>query len=91
VYSPHGTVTVLYPLFTPDGNNASDFSNTTLYAGREFDVGTGLVYYRARYYHAQLAVYLLSPVAIARASGKDGTTARHALQPPTGAPRGFRG
>jgi RHS repeat-associated protein len=54
LYSPYGAVTILDPDFTADADGASDYANTTLYTGREYDPQTGLMYYRARYYHAQL-------------------------------------
>ncbi len=57
VYSPYGHVTI----YTPDWSATraeSAFDNTTLYTGREFDPSTGLYYYRARYYHAQLGQFI---------------------------------
>jgi len=66
VYDPYGNVTVLDPDFTPDADNISDYNNTTLYTGREYDLETGLYNYRARYYHAQLGRFTgRDPIAYA--------------------------
>ncbi|MDZ7620794.1 MAG: RHS repeat-associated core domain-containing protein [Patescibacteria group bacterium] len=57
VYSPYGAVTI----YAPDWSTVlaeSAFDNTTLYTGREFDSETGLYYYRARYYHAELGQFI---------------------------------
>jgi RHS repeat-associated protein len=54
LYSPYGAVTVLDNDFSADADGVSDYNNTTLYTGREYDPQTGLMYYRARYYHAHL-------------------------------------
>ncbi|MDZ7616772.1 MAG: RHS repeat-associated core domain-containing protein, partial [Patescibacteria group bacterium] len=57
VYSPYGAVTI----YTPDWSTVlaeSAHDNTTLYTGREFDSETGLYYYRARYYHAELGQFV---------------------------------
>ncbi len=59
VYTPYGEVTVLDADFTADADGISDYANTTLYTGREFDEATGLYYYRARYYHAGLGRFIL--------------------------------
>jgi len=58
LYSPYGEVTVLDPDFTADADGQSDYANTTLYTGRTLDTPTGLMYYRARYYHAQLGRFV---------------------------------
>ncbi len=58
VYTPYGKATVLDPDFTADGDNASDFSNATLYTGRELDPETSLYYYRARYYSPELGSFI---------------------------------
>ncbi len=42
----------------PDADAASDYGNTTLYTGRTLDVASGLMYYRARYYHPQLGRFV---------------------------------
>jgi RHS repeat-associated protein len=57
-YSPYGKTTVLETDFTLDANNLSDFSNTTLFAGRELGPETGLYYNRARYYSAELGRFV---------------------------------
>jgi RHS repeat-associated protein len=57
-YTPYGKTTVLDADFTLDANNLSDFSNTTLFAGRELDPETGLYYNRARYYSAELGRFV---------------------------------
>ncbi len=58
VYSPYGGISVLDTDFTTDADGLSDYANTTLYTGREFDTATGLFYYRARYYHAGLGRFV---------------------------------
>lgn len=58
LYSPYGEVTILDPDFTPDADGASDYANTTLYTGRTLDAATGLMYYRARYYHPELGRFV---------------------------------
>jgi RHS repeat-associated protein len=57
-YSPYGKATVLEADFTPNADNLSDFSSTTLFAGRELDPETGLYYNRARYYSADLGRFV---------------------------------
>lgn len=57
VYTPYGEVTI-YDDDWSDTRNTSDVNNTTLYTGREHDPETGLYYYRARYYHAQLGRFI---------------------------------
>ncbi len=58
LYSPYGEITVLDADFSSDADGVSDYDNTTLYTGREFDPTTGLFYYRARYYHAELGKFI---------------------------------
>ena len=56
-YSAYGKATI----YTPDWSatrEASAFDNTTLYTGRELDLATGLYYYRARYYSAELGTFV---------------------------------
>ena len=55
LYTPYGEAKVLNPDFTA---GSSAYANTTLYTGRELDVETGLYYYRARYYNAQLGRFI---------------------------------
>ncbi len=57
VYSPYGAVTIYAPDWSAT-RAESAFDNTTLYTGREFDSETGLYYYRARYYHAELGQFI---------------------------------
>ncbi|HUT10912.1 MAG TPA: RHS repeat-associated core domain-containing protein, partial [Thermoguttaceae bacterium] len=54
VYTPYGALTILDADFAPVPGNTSAHATTTLYTGRRLDAETGLYYYRARYYHAQL-------------------------------------
>ena len=58
VYTPYGKATVLDPNFATDGDGVSDYTNTTLYTGRALDAATGLYYYRARYYSADLGRFV---------------------------------
>ena len=58
LYTPYGVVTVLDADFTDDADGVSDYNNTTLYTGREYNPETGLYYYRARYYHAELGRFI---------------------------------
>ncbi|MGI6417985.1 MAG: RHS repeat-associated core domain-containing protein [Thermoguttaceae bacterium] len=58
LYSAYGEATVLAPDFTPDADGRSAFANTTLYTGRELDLSTGLMYYRARYYDSRLGTFV---------------------------------
>jgi len=57
-YSPYGAVTILNDDFTPDDDGLSDIANPYLYTGRRLDAETGLYYYFARYYHAQLGRFI---------------------------------
>ena len=81
LYTPYGVVTILDADFTDDADGVSDYNNTTLYTGREYDPETGLYYYRARYYHAELGkfigrdpiVYRAADVNLYRYVGNDAT------------------
>ncbi len=56
-YSAYGKATI----YTPDWSNTlttSAYNNTTLYTGRTLDLVTGLYYYRARYYSADLGTFI---------------------------------
>ncbi len=53
VYTPYGVLTI-YDDDWSDTRSNSSYDNTTLYTGRELDSETGIYYYRARYYHAEL-------------------------------------
>ena len=57
-YDPFGVVTVRGPDWSPITGNVSQLGNTILYTGRTLDVGTGLYYYRARYYDPQLQRFI---------------------------------
>jgi RHS repeat-associated protein len=58
LYSPYGEVTVLDSDFSADADGISDYANVALYTGRTLDVATGLMYYRARYYHSELGRFV---------------------------------
>ncbi|HUT14251.1 MAG TPA: RHS repeat-associated core domain-containing protein, partial [Thermoguttaceae bacterium] len=58
VYTPYGAATILDADFAPVPGNTSAHATTTLYTGRRLDAETGLMYYRARYYHAQLGRFI---------------------------------
>ncbi len=48
-------------IYTPDWSStraSSLYGNATLYTGRELDASTGLYYYRARYYSADLGTFV---------------------------------
>ncbi len=55
-YTPYGTVTYRNADWTTATSSAN--ANTTLYTGRELDLATGLYYYRARYYSAELGRFV---------------------------------
>jgi RHS repeat-associated protein len=57
-YTPYGERKVLEANFTDDPDAISDVLNPYTYTGRQFDSETGLYYYRARYYHAQLGRFV---------------------------------
>ncbi|QDU44544.1 tRNA3(Ser)-specific nuclease WapA precursor [Symmachiella dynata] len=57
-YTPYGEIAVLDPDFSADADNTSDVANSTAYTGRLFDRETGLYYYRNRYYHPQVGVFI---------------------------------
>ena len=53
VYEPYGRVTI-YNADWSSTRSSSLYSNRCLYTGRDLDAETGLYYYRARYYSADL-------------------------------------
>ena len=55
-YTAYGKVAYYSNTWT--SRTSSQFANTTLYTGRELDTETGLYYYRARYYNADLATFV---------------------------------
>ena len=57
VYGAYGTPTFYGALWT-NASASSSVGNTTLYTGRELDPETGLCYYRARYYSANLGRFI---------------------------------
>jgi RHS repeat-associated protein len=54
LYDAYGNVQVRDGNFDVDTDGLSDVGNTTLFTGRELDIESGLMYYRARYYHTDL-------------------------------------
>ena len=57
-YTAYGQVEVRNADFSPATGNASAYSWTVLYTGRELDMETGLQYNRARYYDAALGRFV---------------------------------
>ena len=55
-YSAYGVVLPLNPDFSDYTGSGYDW--TVLYTGRELDIATGLMYYRMRYYHPLLGVFV---------------------------------
>ena len=53
VYSPYGVLTI-YDATWSNTRSASSYANVYTYTGRQLDTETGLFYYRARMYSAQL-------------------------------------
>jgi RHS repeat-associated protein len=56
-YSAYGKATISEPDWSGT-LTTSAYNNTTLYTGRELDVATGFYCYRARYYIAELGVFV---------------------------------
>ena len=65
-YTAYGVLTIL----APDGvtvRSVSSYANPFTFTGREWDSETGLYYYRARFYAAQLGRFCSrDPLAISR-------------------------
>ena len=57
-YDPYGKLAVLDADFTADADNVSDYGNRYVFTGRRLDGETGLYFYRARYYHAELGTFV---------------------------------
>ena len=53
VYSPYGVLTI-YDATWANVRSTSSYANAYTYTGRQLDSETGLYYYRARFYAAQL-------------------------------------
>ena len=65
LYDPYGRLTI-YNADCTATRSSSSYTNPTLYTGRELDPETGLCYYRARYYSAELGRFLgRDPIGIA--------------------------
>ncbi len=57
VYSPYGVLTI-YDATWANVRSASSYANAYTYTGRQLDTETGLFYYRARVYAAQLGQFV---------------------------------
>ena len=57
VYSPYGVLTI-YDATWANTRSASSYANVYTYTGRQLDTETGLFYYRARMFHAQLGRFI---------------------------------
>ena len=57
-YDPYGKVTILDADFSADSDNKSDIGNEILFTSRRLDPETGLMYFRARYYHPGLGRFI---------------------------------
>ena len=57
VYSPYGVLTI-YDATWSNIRSASSYANVYTYTGRQLDTETGLYYYRARFYAAQLGRFI---------------------------------
>jgi len=55
-YTPYGVTSAYASNYTP--RSASSYAWTCLYTGREFDLETGLYYFRNRYYNASLGRFV---------------------------------
>jgi len=79
-YTPYGAVTRYAGNW---GEHTTDYQNPYLYTGRRLDAETGLYYYFARYYHAQLGRFInRDPIAYA---GGDANLYRYVRNSPTNA------
>ena len=57
-YTAYGKCEIRMPDFSLDGDQVSACAWTSLYTSRELDVETGLYYYRARYYDADMGTFI---------------------------------
>jgi RHS repeat-associated protein len=57
-YTAYGKCEIRLSNFSLDGDQISNYAWTSRYTGREFDTETGLYYYRARYYSADMATFV---------------------------------
>lgn len=57
-YTLYGQLQVLDADFSDDADGVSDVENPLSYSGRRFDSESGLDYFRARNFHAQLGLFL---------------------------------
>ena len=57
-YTAYGKCEIRMPDFSLDGDQVSAYAWTSLYTSRELDVETGLYYYRARYYDADMGTFI---------------------------------
>jgi RHS repeat-associated protein len=57
-YSPYGGLVYLNASFTPLTTQQSQIGNSLAFTGRQVDAESGLYYFRSRYYHAELGVFV---------------------------------
>jgi RHS repeat-associated protein len=80
-YSPYGTLLFLNSSFTPLATQASQIGNSVTFTGRQFDPESGLYYFRQRFLHAQLGLFIArDPCGM---SAGDNNLYRYALSAPT--------
>jgi RHS repeat-associated protein len=58
-YSPYGSLLFLDGTFNALATQQSQMGNAVTYTGRQYDAESGLRHYRCRYYHAQLATFII--------------------------------
>jgi RHS repeat-associated protein len=57
-YSPFGGLVYLNASFTPLTTQQSQIGSSLSFIGRQFDAESGLYYFRSRYYHAELGIFV---------------------------------